>query len=73
MGSGHLSSDGYKRSSYIRDIKYTNVSGTEINPTRQSFEPIVTSPKCYDINLHNRIVDHQTQVYLFYGGPGCTI
>ena len=66
MGSGHFPSEGYQRSSYVRDVTYIDASGSQIHPNSEDLIPRTTSPSCYNLQLDNRC-----QSFLYFGGPGC--
>lgn len=67
MGSGHFSSEGFQKSSYIRDIKYIGKFFTDIHPVQQDFDVRTTLPTCYNSNFDV----HNSELRFFFGGPGC--
>ncbi|XP_021718574.1 uncharacterized protein LOC110686268 [Chenopodium quinoa] len=71
MGNGHFSSEGYRRSCNVRDMKYYDKSGSEIRPTINELLPLVSQTSCYDLKMETRKMDSIDQIFLFLGGPGC--
>ncbi|KAK8581182.1 hypothetical protein V6N13_144223 [Hibiscus sabdariffa] len=67
MGSGHFPSEGYRKASYIRNIRYVDESGAINDVDPHNVVPSVTRPECYDLQMGN-INDYGT--HFFYGGPG---
>ncbi|KAK8581176.1 hypothetical protein V6N13_144216 [Hibiscus sabdariffa] len=65
MGSGHFPSEGYRKASYIRNIRYVDESGA-IHDAQSVFS-FVTKPECYDLHRGD-IPNYGT--HFFYGGPG---
>lgn len=64
MGSGHFSSEGYKKAAYFRSLGLV-VGDRVIPPIFVSGQ--TTHPDCYDIT--NKESD-KWGLYFFYGGPG---
>lgn len=48
MGRGHFPSEGYQRSSYIRDFMYVGTSDSQIYPKLDYLIPRATLPSCYN-------------------------
>lgn len=48
MGSGHFSSEGFKRVSYFSNIKYIDGNGEFKDP--EQLIPYATKPSCYDLH-----------------------
>ncbi|KAK8678728.1 hypothetical protein V6N13_144215 [Hibiscus sabdariffa] len=65
MGSGHFPSEGYRKASYIRNIRYVDESGA-IHDVQNVFS-FVTKPECYGLQRGD-IPNYGT--HFFYGGPG---
>ena len=68
MGSGHFSSEGYGKASYVRNIQYIDSNGKFIDAGHE-LEASATKSACYDISVvNNNNGGDGTQFY--FGGPG---
>ncbi|MQL97674.1 hypothetical protein Taro_030377 [Colocasia esculenta] len=67
MGSDHFSSEGFKRSSFLKNVQVLDSSYSYSVPEK----PIATaeSPNCYDIQV-GKEKDGSWGYFFFYGGPG---
>ncbi|KAK8678731.1 hypothetical protein V6N13_144218 [Hibiscus sabdariffa] len=65
MGSGHFPSEGYRKASYIRNIRYVDESRAIHDA--QNVVPFVTKPECYGLQMGD-FTNYGT--HFFYGGPG---
>ncbi|XP_059073125.1 protein neprosin-like [Cryptomeria japonica] len=65
MGSGHFPGSGDKKVAHIREIKISDTSGKEIDP---SSEIMHNHKECYDVqyNVYEEPYGHT----IFFGGPG---
>lgn len=67
MGSGHFPSEGYRRASYFRHLKFLDDRFIERDPV--NLQTFVTKPNCYDLLL-NLDPPGTCGVNFYYGGPG---
>ncbi|XP_042416563.1 uncharacterized protein LOC122005552 [Zingiber officinale] len=65
MGSGHFPGEGFRKSSYIRNIQIVDGSNILRNPT--DVATFTEQPNCYDVQVGNG--GHWGH-YFYYGGPG---
>ncbi|XP_065867583.1 protein neprosin-like isoform X2 [Euphorbia lathyris] len=68
MGSGHFSSEGYGKASYVGNLGYIDNSGATIAPNPQSLVRLVTNPACYDFSFGKG--GTQLGLHFYFGGPG---
>ncbi|KAK8581183.1 hypothetical protein V6N13_144224 [Hibiscus sabdariffa] len=67
MGSGHFPSEGYRKASYVRNLRYVDESGTINDAAPDNVVPLVSKPECYDLQMGD-LTNYGT--HFFYGGPG---
>ncbi|KAK8988706.1 hypothetical protein V6N11_030085 [Hibiscus sabdariffa] len=67
MGSGHFPNEGYRKASYIRNLRYVDESGAIKDAEPHNVSPLVTRPECYDLQMGNL---NNYGTHFFYGGPG---
>ncbi|XP_072967862.1 protein neprosin-like [Typha angustifolia] len=65
MGSGHFAEEGFKKASYIRNLK--NVDSTNTLYSVQSITTYADHPNCYNVRSYK---DANWGVYFNFGGPG---
>src|SRR6185436_6275596 len=72
MGSGHVSSEGWQHSAYIKHMQYVDANGVLQNPT--SLSATVEDPNYYNLTW-TPYYDDASWGYgsFFFGGPGRTI
>ncbi|WOK99889.1 hypothetical protein Cni_G08601 [Canna indica] len=66
MGSGHFSSEGFKRAAYFRNLEVVT-TGDNFQPA-DGMQAIAEKPNCYDIKA---VKGGDWVNYFYYGGPGC--
>ncbi|KAI3439537.1 uncharacterized protein J3R85_004639, partial [Psidium guajava] len=65
MGSGHFAGEGFKRSSYFRNLQIVDWDNSLIPPS--NLRILADHPSCYDVRQgRNRVWG----TYFYYGGPG---
>uniref|UniRef100_A0A1D1YA34 Enolase n=1 Tax=Anthurium amnicola TaxID=1678845 RepID=A0A1D1YA34_9ARAE len=67
MGSGHLSYEGFGKSSFFKNIQFVDTSNKYNDPKDVVFK--IESPKCYDLHVGS-VKDGPWGYFFFYGGPG---
>ncbi|XP_077252460.1 protein neprosin-like [Tasmannia lanceolata] len=67
MGSGHFSVEGYKKSSFFRNIKTVDDFNQFTNLV--SIQEIVETPTCYDIQMGENSTS-DWEYFFYYGGSG---
>ncbi|KAK8988702.1 hypothetical protein V6N11_030081 [Hibiscus sabdariffa] len=67
MGSGHFPSEGYRKASYVRNLRYVDESRAIKDADPHNLAPLVSRPECYDLQMGN-INNYGT--HFFYSGPG---
>ncbi|CAA7024274.1 unnamed protein product [Microthlaspi erraticum] len=65
MGSGHFPAEGFRNSSYFRNIEMVDKNNSL--QTVQDYEKLVTQPECYDIKT---AYTDEWKSHFYYGGPG---
>ncbi|GMH15999.1 hypothetical protein Nepgr_017840 [Nepenthes gracilis] len=68
MGSGHLAGEGYGKASHVRHFMYYDSSGQTVSLTQNDLVGYAPAPDCYNYEYDNS----SSELYFFYGGPGCT-
>ncbi|WCJ39643.1 hypothetical protein M5689_020615 [Euphorbia peplus] len=68
MGSGHFSTEGFRKAAYVANLGYIDNSGAMITPDPNKLLQVVTSPACYDFKFGPR--GTQLGLHFYYGGPG---
>lgn len=66
MGSGHFADEGYKKASYVRNIK--TVDGTNTLREPKSLYYFADKHNCYNVKTGN--AGTTWGIHFFYGGPG---
>ncbi|KAF3589921.1 hypothetical protein F2Q69_00031109 [Brassica cretica] len=66
MGSGHFADEGFKKSSYFRNLMTIDETNTLIEP--QGVYPTTGHDNCYNIKAGD--AGSSWGVNFFYGGPG---
>ncbi|KAK8584838.1 hypothetical protein V6N13_138784 [Hibiscus sabdariffa] len=67
MGSGHFPSEGYRKASYVRNLRYVDESGAINDASPDNVVRLVSRPECYDLQMGD-LTNYGT--HFFYGGPG---
>ncbi|CAN8254159.1 unnamed protein product [Cochlearia groenlandica] len=65
MGSGHFSSEGYKKASHFEAVEIIDMNDGILDPV--GIETLVTRPTCYDIKTG---YSKPWGFFFHYGGPG---
>ncbi|KAL4282242.1 hypothetical protein GQ457_03G041320 [Hibiscus cannabinus] len=53
MGSGHFAGEGYRKASYVRNLRYVDESRTIKDADPHKLVPLVSRPECYDLQMGN--------------------
>ncbi|KAL4281892.1 hypothetical protein GQ457_03G041330 [Hibiscus cannabinus] len=67
MGSGHFDDEGFRKASYVRNLRYVDESRAIKDADPHNLVPLVSRPECYDLQMGN-LKNYGT--HFFYGGPG---
>ncbi|GAB4850082.1 hypothetical protein Ancab_029380 [Ancistrocladus abbreviatus] len=69
MGSGHFATEGYAKAADVRNMRYINTSGAQVQLTMDDFSSTLDNlPSCYNYMFND---NNASNIMFFYGGPGC--
>ena len=71
MGSGHFPEEGFRKASYIRQMKVLDPSYSAIYPDNTTLRQTLSRPQCYGA-FYAGDYGGETGHTMFFGGPpGC--